>query len=356
MKHYNVLCAVLTALPALLFSSCSDDPISGKAQPGDNAITFSTSIGTNTSKSRAANNNGSIYESFNARKIDNAEIYMITAVESDIESNPFSDSEQILAEQMSRGTVIDGDNISSYNKNGNSTQHIGLFAFAYPAETSYNNKSEYTYADVVADGGADITDYIPNGSLAIGGASGNQKFTLNPEQRYYWTSRSNKLTFYGIYPSPDEYAANGSSSDYSIDKSNNKLFINLNVDAANTEQRDVLVAHKTCAGDGSNTGYAVDLAMKHILTAVKVSLDPSLQGSYVLKECSFNGVVVKGKYDVVEDTWALDASTVGACTVSTPLTSADRTKLSSDDNTLFMMLPQSLPSGAYLEFVLADAD
>jgi hypothetical protein len=279
---------------------------------------------------------------------------MITAVESDIADNPFSDEEKALAEAMSRGTIVNEDNFSTFNKNGKAPQHIGLFAFAYPALTSYNNKTDYTYADVVADANSDITTYINNGSLSIKNAEvgSGDKFTLNPDKTYYWTTSSHKLTFYGIYPAADEFGADGTSEYYAINKSDSKLFVDLTVDPNNADQRDVLVAQKTCAGDGSSTGYTAELAMKHVLTAVTVSLDASLQEQWVLNKCTFSGINVKGKYDVVEDSWALDANT-DARSVSVE-GSSDLTKLSSADNTMFMMLPQTLPAGSYLEVVLAD--
>jgi hypothetical protein len=339
MKHYNVLCAVLTALPALLFSSCSDDPISGKAQPGDNAMQFSSSIKADeTVASRGSKFKGK-YSSLTAEKCNNSDMYILTGVEDQIDYNQLD--AKAVEDAMSRSALITDTNIGEkYSGSG-----IGYYAYTYDAR--------YDNFEAAANAGADITRYINNGYLTISKANDEgTAYNLSPRHREYWTSKSYKMSLYAVFPSVDDYAS--MSVDFGENTTDPTLDVTL--ESSIEHQRDFMVSKvEGILGDGSSVNNTVNFGLKHIMTAVSVSLGTGFTNKYI-SSVKFNNVLSSNKYHVLTNKWETtgkSASNTGDCHADFS-TSVNPISSLKDANEYFMMLPQVLDENCTIEVTVCE--
>jgi hypothetical protein len=96
--------------------------------------------------------------------------------------------------------------------------------------------------------------------------------------------------------------------------------------------------------------------MKHILSGLLFSLGDGFTNCEI-KSVQLSGVYISGTYNTATETWDLSSAAGGAIgTRELPVTASGKISTSSSDNTLFLITPQELPSGAKLTITLNHTD
>ena len=162
------------------------------------------------------------------------------------------------------------------------------------------------------------------------------------DNTYYWPGANHTLQFYAWAPA-DAITAPSSPEN---------LTFEYTVPEEATAQQDLVVANESRDGDFKQ---AVSLGFKHICTAVKFVVGDEMQAG-TIKSVALKGVKNTGTYDITNGwtavsgsadfTQELNKETTGNEGNGAEITSAEGT---------FMMLPQTLPSGASVEVVFHSA-
>ena len=162
------------------------------------------------------------------------------------------------------------------------------------------------------------------------------------DNTYYWPGANHTLQFYAWAPA-DAITAPSSPEN---------LTFEYTVPEEATAQQDLVVANESRDGDFKQ---AVSLGFKHICTAVKFVVGDEMQAG-TIKSVALKGVENTGTYDMTNGwtavsgtadfTQELNKETTGNEGNGAEITSAEGT---------FMMLPQTLPSGASVEVVFHSA-
>lgn len=162
------------------------------------------------------------------------------------------------------------------------------------------------------------------------------------DNTYYWPGANHTLQFYAWAPA-DAITAPSSPEN---------LTFEYTVPEEATAQQDLVVANESRDGDFKQ---AVSLGFKHICTAVKFVVGDEMQAG-TIKSVALKGVKNMGTYDMTNGwtnisgtadfTQELNKETTGNEGNGAEITSAEGT---------FMMLPQTLPSGASVEVVFHSA-
>lgn len=163
------------------------------------------------------------------------------------------------------------------------------------------------------------------------------------DNTYYWPGADHTLQFYAWAPANAITAAHTSP---------NNMTFTYTVPTDATEQQDLVVANKSHKGDFNQV---VSLPFQHICTAVKFVVGEQMQAG-TIKSVALKDVKYEGSYDMTTGQWSLtdeqksfsqtlNKRTTGSEIENTEITPADGT---------FMMLPQTLPTGASVEVVFQD--
>jgi hypothetical protein len=344
MKHSDVWYgSVAVTFAMLLSSSCTDDSISGKIERGDNSIRFSSWISANSQKSAnsRAENPNSLYESFDARKIPNSNMYLITTVEDGISTAKVMGED---ADAASRGTLVNAGNVTEAYSN--MYKHLELQAYAYDTDLKlgsgsdaygpYDAKSTPTQFAGVA---ADVQPFI-SGELMSVTKGDNNELKITPSRTYYWTFDSKRTTFFGIMPALSDMASNYNNT-YSYNYTTKRPTITYQMHNASDvrKQYDLMCAVANCSGTGTAENYTVSLEMKHILCAVGLELGDGFDSDNYISSVLIQNVRTKGDYDIASDTWTLDDSTLGEVRIQGNTGTDESTTATTSDNNLLMMFP-----------------
>lgn len=162
------------------------------------------------------------------------------------------------------------------------------------------------------------------------------------DNTYYWPGANHTLHFYAWAPA-NAITAPSSPKD---------MTFTYTVPEDATAQQDLIVANESRPGDFKQQ---VNLGFKHICTAVKFVVGEQMQKG-IIKSVALKGVQNTGTYDMkngwtnisgtADFTQILDKETTGS--------EGDGDEITSPAGT-FMMLPQTLPSGASVEVVFHSA-
>lgn len=163
------------------------------------------------------------------------------------------------------------------------------------------------------------------------------------DNTYYWPGADHTLQFYAWAPANAITAAPTSP---------NNMTFTYTVPTDATKQQDLVVANKSHEGDFNQV---VSLPFQHICTAVKFVVGEQMQAG-TIKSVALKDVKYEGSYDMTTGQWSLtdeqksfsqtlNKRTTGSEIENTEITPADGT---------FMMLPQTLPTGASVEVVFQD--
>jgi len=163
---------------------------------------------------------------------------------------------------------------------------------------------------------------------------------------HYWPGEDYQLKFYAWAPA-DAFSAVPTTPE------STKLVYAVPKDVA--EQHDLLVAVTSDDIQG-DYNQAVALTFRHILTAVKFEVGSQMQPG-TIKSVALKGVIGGGTYDMNSDKWNLDRRPGAdfAQNLDKDMTGSeqDGSGITAADG-FFMMVPQTLPAGAYVEVVFND--
>lgn len=162
---------------------------------------------------------------------------------------------------------------------------------------------------------------------------------------YYWPGSSSNIRFFAYAP------YNGTGISLSAATTVGTPTIGYTVPAAVADQKDLLVA--ASAEMAGNTAVSAALTFKHALTAVRfVTGDVMLPGK--ITKITLKGVYGSASHKMGSDSWSGYGTTVNfSQTLSTETNGSADQEITPVGNT-FMMLPQTLPSGASIEMVYKD--
>lgn len=162
------------------------------------------------------------------------------------------------------------------------------------------------------------------------------------DNTYYWPGANHTLQFYAWAPA-DAITAPSSPEN---------LTFEYTVPEEATAQQDLVVANESRDGDFKQ---AVSLGFKHICTAVKFVVGDEMQAG-TIKSVALKGVKNTGTYDMTNGWTAVSGSADFTQTLDKETTGSegDGDEITSPAGT-FMMLPQTLPSGASVEVVFHSA-
>jgi hypothetical protein len=168
--------------------------------------------------------------------------------------------------------------------------------------------------------------------------------TSNWTTSYRWPGSGRNIRFFAYAP------YNASGVVLSANTTAGTPTITYTVPSAVANQNDLLtVATAGIVGDGS---VAAELTFSHALTAVRFVTDDVMAGT--ISKISLKGVYSKGTHVIGSDTWS--SQTTAADFTQTLTTTVDGSSGVEivPSATTFMMLPQTLPTGATLEVVYTD--
>lgn len=162
------------------------------------------------------------------------------------------------------------------------------------------------------------------------------------DNTYYWPGANHTLQFYAWAPA-DAITAPSSPEN---------LTFEYTVPEEATAQQDLVVANESRDGDFKQ---AVSLGFKHICTAVKFVVGDEMQAG-TIKSVALKGVKNTGTYDMTNGWTAVSGPADFTQTLDKVTTGSegDGDEITSPAGT-FMMLPQTLPSGASVEVVFHSA-
>lgn len=288
---------------ALLFFSCNNEDFLSQTEGGEpcDYICFSipTDEGAQTKGSIQADAKEYTSDRFVLRSADSADTLCVRTIVSEGIQGAAAD------QAITRGTPV-------------------------TAEAFYNNFHVLTVRDQESSFFMDEDVTNTNGSWTM-------------DNTYYWPGEGHSLQFYAWAPK-DAFTQ--------IPTSPKNLKFEYTVPEEATEQQDLVVANENRDGDFKQ---AVSLGFKHICTAVKFVVGDEMQAG-TIKSVALKGVKNTGTYDMTNGWTAVSGSADFTQTLDKVTTGSegDGDEITSPAGT-FMMLPQTLPSGASVEVVFHSA-
>lgn len=187
----------------------------------------------------------------------------------------------------------------------------------------------------------------PDGSFFMDDDVTNQNGGIwSTDINYYWPGEGYQLKFYAWAPA-DAFSAVPTTPE------STELVYAVPKEVA--EQHDLLVAVTSDDIQG-DYNQAVALTFRHILTAVKFEVGSQMQPG-TIRSVSLKGVIGGGAYDMSSDKWNLEGRPGAdfAQNLDKAMTGSeqDGSEITAADG-FFMMIPQTLPAGAYVEVVFND--
>jgi hypothetical protein len=345
MQKQIHLLATASAL-VLLMASCSDDPLMKRSENTDaGTMHFDTNIGADASRSAVPK-----YSRFHAQPIADSDIYLLTGVEDCIEHTTTADddTDAVTASQgASRAHLLNNDNLGDYYDG----RGVDLIAYLYD-----KNYSSYKEVSEAIDRGEDtgVAEFITGEYLTIH-KSDNGGYTLTPQQSHYWVNDDYNMTFFSSFPALRDYREDVHDEVYEASFDTHHPYMQIEVDDKLSEQTDYMIAQFDCKGSGSDNNHVVHLEMKHIMSAISVSLGTGFEGK-AIESIKFNNICIAGKYNIVEDEWELDksdAANMGTRQAEFSISAEGVTSLKDNDN-YFMMVPQTLGDDVTITVTVCD--
>ena len=200
------------------------------------------------------------------------------------------------------------------------------------------------------------------GTLACKNGSTTPDFFYNKEvnkhgkmlQPEVWTSAASTLKFYAVYP----YMDGTNAKQKLVQPTEGSMpYIAFEASTDIAKQTDLMTA-ETAVLNYTPTGgapHVVPLKFYHALTAIRFGIGRNLSWNKTIKSIEFNGVYKNAQYNLATKTWSnqggiqnfkldnINASTSGTL----------NSVIVKDGNT-FLMVPQTLPSGAKIVITFAD--
>lgn len=315
-KRMNLTASGMAAmLSCLLFFSCNDEDfladngnITGNAC--DN-ICFGISPDGNvqTRGNAASGEDGYISGQFVLRSRDSADTLCVRATVSDgIHSPVFGEKKAVT-----RGTPVTEDNF-----------YDSFHVLAYWKKNDALVEEQF-YMD------ADVTKKENN--------------LWSSTDTYYWPGAGHTLQFYAWAPVSGAFETTPATPESTV--------LTYTVPSEAADQKDIVVASPEETPGDHNA--AQSLTFNHICTAVRFVTGSQMQPG-TIESVALKGVRHKGSYDLTNGKWTLnDDVTDFTQSLDKEMSGSetDGTEVATGEAT-FMMLPQTLPTGAKVEVVFAD--
>ena len=343
-KHFM---GMLAAGAAALLSStvpagCTDDRDNSPSAGG--RIGFAVELWQEGSEAQAARTKGVVVA--DSQPADTLPRVSVIALEGD---SPAEEKPLYLHAVITDGIEAD---MQEADGSGNGTDGSGIRTKAAPVNdaTMYDEMSVTAFVYPAADswpaaytGGTPSADsYMRTLKVKKSEAWGTS---------YYWPGAARRISFFASAPygSPGLTAFNAGGAGV-------PPYFSYTVPAAVADQKDLLVAASTDRPGNSNT--AEPLTMKHALTAVRfVTGDDMLAGT--VQQITLKNVYGAGKLPMQASPAWYDHGTTGSFTQTlTPAAVAPDPQVPNTVLTpaaaTFMMIPQTLPTGAQIEVKYTD--
>lgn len=208
--------------------------------------------------------------------------------------------------------------------------------------TTLGNFTVNAYANEKETYDADASSIIGQGYFEREkNEDGSNADTWSSTNKYYWPSNKN-VHFFGYDVKSTEATFTKESTGYPT--------LKYTVPTIVASQHDLLVAKSEKQTYTPNS--TVTLQFKHALTQVLFSLKgDDANVTYTVKSVTIKGVNKEGTYNYGTETWTPGSAIETTGYTATPTTSVavsgtTATNLGTDNNTIFMLMPQTIPSGA----------
>ena len=202
----------------------------------------------------------------------------------------------------------------------------------------------------------------PFGAFACKNGSGKPDFFYNEKvaangtmvSPKVWTSDESTLQFYAVYPYID-----GSNPNLQLVQplAGELPSVDFTTPTDIANQIDLMTASTqdityTSTGGGS---HVVPLTFYHSLTAIRFGVGSNLSWAKTIKSVEFQGVYSKGRYDIKTKTWSNQstAQNYKLDNIGVSTSEAVNNVILKDGNT-FLMVPQTLPTGAKIVVTFSD--
>ena len=202
----------------------------------------------------------------------------------------------------------------------------------------------------------------PFGAFACKNGSGKPDFFYNEKvaangtmvSPKVWTSDESTLQFYAVYPYID-----GSNPNLQLVQplAGELPSVDFTTPTDIANQIDLMTAstqniNHTNTGGGS---HVVPLTFYHSLTAIRFGVGSNLSWAKTIKSVEFQGVYSKGRYDIKTKTWSNQstAQNYKLDNIGVSTSEAVNNVILKDGNT-FLMVPQTLPTGAKIVVTFSD--
>ena len=200
------------------------------------------------------------------------------------------------------------------------------------------------------------------GTLACKNGSTTPDFFYNKEvnkhgkmlQPVMWLPSASTLKFYAVYP----YMGGNNSKQKLVQPTTGSLpYVAFEASTDILNQTDLMTAETDPINYTSTGGapHVVPLKFYHALTAIRFGIGSNLSWNKTIKSIEFQGIYKSGHFDLATKTWSNQSDQqnfklddINKSTEGTP-----NTVIVKDGNT-FLMVPQTLPSGAKIVITFTD--
>ena len=200
------------------------------------------------------------------------------------------------------------------------------------------------------------------GTLACKNGSTTPDFFYNKEvnkdgkmlQPEVWTSSASTLKFYAVYP----YMDGTNAKQKLVQPTEGSMpYIVFEASTDIASQTDLMTA-ETAVLNYTPTGgapHVVPLKFYHALTAIRFGIGRNLSWNKTIKSIEFQGIYKAGHFDLATKTWSNQggAQNFKLDNINKSTSGTLNTVIVKDGNT-FLMVPQTLPSGAKIVITFAD--
>ena len=306
--YYRSAVALLGMIAVLSFGACADDEIVDNRQGVKDGLGFSVSDIQDAPEDQT--------RTFN----DNPEDYAVQSIDFTEEA-----SNACLQE-----TTVPG---------------VNPVKRAPATRSDFQNSIGAPFGAFACKNGSGKPDFFYNEKVAANGTM------VSPKT---WTSDESTLQFYAVYPHID-----GSNPNLQLVQplAGELPSVDFTTPTDIANQIDLMTASTqdityTSTGGGS---HVVPLTFYHSLTAIRFGVGSNLSWAKTIKSVEFQGVYSKGRYDIKTKTWSNQSATQNykLDNIGVSTSEAVNNVILKDGNT-FLMVPQTLPTGAKIVVTFSD--
>lgn len=305
----NKLSLALLCTAVLFIGSCADENITDNNHGNKGGMSFEVSDVQDAPE-------------------DNPQSRSIAAAEP-IGSIPFNES--IAADACLQETTIDGVNPVKRTPETRAFLKSTIDAdFGVSASKNGSNQADYFYNEHVSNTGV----------------------MVNPK---VWSSDASSLKFYAIYP----YMDGSNPNQKLVQASANALptvDFTASTDIANqTDLMSAVTNEITYTPSSGGAAHVVPLKFRHALTAIRFGVGSNLSWGKTIKSVEFQNIHNKGNYNPATHTWTTGSTTANFKLDNiNVLTNGTLNNVILKDGNTFLMVPQTLPSGAKIVITFDD--